>query len=115
MRPRVTALVLGLLLLAVSVFAAASACCDAGRPALTAMRSIDCCGAGLRRCPPTIEAIFTAELPTAGPTPQEKTASATAGTSDAVPDVHDRPTPSPSLTPLLSRPPLFRLHSQLLI
>lgn len=116
MRVRGIAFGLALLLATVKAAAATPMCCTVGRLGVTTIRSVDCCGTVLIRCPTSTQAVVSNASLEPAPGVRTPPLSVVSGR------VRDsllsplRPAASGiSLTLRLARPPLFRLYSQLLI
>ncbi len=116
MSARATALALALLLLAVSVPAATPMCCALrGRAERTIMSSMDCCAVALE-CPTAPQATVTAASAGTIPMPRDRSLLAQpSGSPDSATPFARSAAALTFLGPLPSCPPLYRLHSQLLI
>jgi hypothetical protein len=115
MIPRAAAAALALLVLASSLPAATRKCCSLrATTERMIMSPMDCCETMLE-CPIAPEAAVAAASTSMLPAPRGSVVLCQQPSVSLEASLLTRPVPGPTLTALLSTPPLYRLHSQLLI
>jgi hypothetical protein len=115
MSSRGTALALALLLIATVATAARGECCTPSGLTEQQVGGMDCC-ADASECPARLQAVSSAVVPGAVSVPTTGLVSVDSlGSLDSAPRLSHLTGSEPSFTPLSGGPPLYRLHSQLLI